>query len=141
MFKLVKKKMKKLFLFIIVLLLSFVSNAQSVLKVRTSYTAEKHTDYYGNWTEWSDWKEANILIVIDSYQHRVTIYSQTTQTFDIIEYEGESLSDRGDPITSYYCVDENGTKCRIRIVKRNNVNQIYVDYSNLILCYNLKPIN
>ena len=133
--------MKKLLLSLIVLLLSFVSNAQSVLKIRTSYTSEKHTDYYGRWTDWSDWKEANILIVVDSEQDRVTIYSQTTQTFDIIENEGESLSDRGDPTLNYYCVDENGTKCRIRIVKRTSGTQIYVDYNNLILCYNLKPIN
>lgn len=133
--------MKKLLLSLIVLLLSFVSNAQSVLKIRTSYTAEKHTDYYGNWTDWSDWKEANILIVVDSQQDRVTIYSETTQTFDIIQDEGESLSDRNDPMISYFCIDENGTKCRIRIVKRTSGTQIYVDYSNLILCYNLKAIN
>ena len=133
--------MKKIFLSLIVLLLSFISNAQSVLKIRTSHTSEKHTDYYGNWTEWSDWKEANILIVVDSQQDRITIYSETTQTFDIIQDEGESLSDRGDPTLNYYCVDENGTKCRIRIVKRTSGTQIYVDYSNLILCYNLKRIN
>jgi hypothetical protein len=141
MFKLFEKKMKKLFLSLIVLLLSFVSNAQSVLKVRTTHSCEKHTDYYGNWTDWSEWKEANILIVVDSQQDRITIYTETTQTFDIIENEGQSLSDKGDPTFNYYCVDENGTKCRIRIVKRTSGNQIYADYSNLILCFNIKNID
>jgi hypothetical protein len=130
--------MKKLFLSLIVLLLSFVSNAQSVLKIRTSHSCEKHIDYYGNWTDWSEWKEANILIVVDSQKDRITIYTETTQIFDIIENEGESLSDKGDPTFNYYCVDENGAKCRIRIVKRTTLTQIYVDYSNLILCFNIK---
>ena len=134
--------MKKLFLSLIILLLSFVSNAQSVLKLRTSHSCEKHTDYYGNWTDWSEWKAVSILIVIDGQQDRITIYSQTTQTFDIIEDEGESLSDKGDPTMNFYCVDENGTKCRIRIVKRSDsTTQIYADYNNLILCYNVKRIN
>ena len=72
----------------------------------------------------------------------VSIYSETLQTFDIIQDEGETLSDKGDPTLNYYCVDENGTKCRIRIVKRNDsTTQIYADYNNLILCYNVKRIN
>lgn len=133
--------MKKLFLSIIVLLFSFVSNAQNVLKLRTSHTSEKHTDYHGRWTDWSEWKEANILIVIDAQQERITIYSETLQTFDIIQDEGDSVSDSGDPTMNFYCVDENGTKCRIRIVKRTNATQIYVDYNNLMLCYNVKRIN
>ncbi len=134
--------MKKLFLSLIVLLLSFVSNAQSVLKLRTSHSCEKHTGYRGSWTDWSEWREVNILIVIDGQQDRITIYSETTQTFDIIEDEGESLSDKGDPTMNFYCVDENGTKCRIRIVKRSDsTTQIYADYNNLILCYNVKRIN
>lgn len=130
--------MKRLFLSLILLLLSFVSNAQSVLKLRTSHSCEKHTDYYGNWTDWSEWKEANILIVIDGQQERITIYTETIQTFDIIEDEGESLSDKGDPTMNFYCVDENGIKCRIRIVKRTTLTQIYADYNNLILCFNIK---
>jgi hypothetical protein len=131
--------MKKLFLSIILLLLSFVSNAQNILKLRTSHTCEKHTDYYGNWTDWSAWKEANILIVIDGQQERITIYTETTQTFDIIENEGQSTSDKGDPTLNYYCIDENGTRCRIRIIKRDDsTTQIYADYSNIILCFNIK---
>jgi hypothetical protein len=133
--------MKKIFLSIILLLLSFVSNAQSILKLRTSHSCEKHTDYYGNWTSWSNWKEANILIVIDGQQQRITIYTETLQTFDIIEDEGESLSDKGDPTMNFFCIDENGTKCRIRIVKRTESTQIYADYNNLILCFNVKKIN
>ncbi len=134
--------MKKLFLSIILLLLSFVSNAQTILKLRTSHTCEKHINYYGNWTDWSQWKEANILIVIDGQQERITIYTETTQTFDIIENEGQSTSDKGDPTLNYYCIDENGTRCRIRIIKRDDsTTQIYADYSNIILCFNIKKVN
>ena len=134
--------MKKVFLILILFFLSFIGNAQNILKLRTSHTSEKHTDYRGHWTDWSEWREANILIVIDAQQERITIYSETLQTFDIIQDEGETLSDKGDPTLNYYCVDENGTKCRIRIVKRNDsTTQIYADYNNLILCYNVKRIN
>jgi hypothetical protein len=132
--------MKKYILFIIVLLLSFVSNAQNVLKIRITHSCERHIDN-NNWTTWSDWKEASILVVVDGQQERITIYSKIVQTFDILEDEGQTLTDKGEPTLNFFCIDQDGTKCRIRIIKRNESTQIYVDYNNLMLCYNVKKID
>jgi hypothetical protein len=132
--------MKKLILTIAVSLIGLAASAQSILKVRAYSTTEKHAYPNGDWSEWSSWRDANILIVIDATKDRITIYSETTQTYDILADEGESLSDRGDKVRTYTCVDENGSRCQIRIVKRTNTAQIYADFSNVILCYNIKSI-
>jgi hypothetical protein len=120
--------------------MSLCATAQSILKVRAYSTAEKHTYSDGSWSDWSSWKTANILIVIDGIKERITIYSATIQVYDILVNEGESYSDRGDKTQTYSCVDENGTRCNIRFVKRSTTTQIYADFNNIILCYNIASI-
>ena len=132
--------MKKLFLTVAFGLVSLCATAQSLLKVRAYSTTEKHTYANGIWSDWSPWRDTNILIVIDAAKERITIYSETTQTYDILSDDGESLSDRGDATRTYSCVDENGARCQIRFVKRTKTTQIYADFSNVILCYNISSI-
>jgi hypothetical protein len=132
--------MKKLILAIVLSLASLCVSAQSILKVRAYSTSEKHIYSDGSWSEWAPWRDTNILIVIDAAKDRITIYSATTQTYDILTDEGESFSDRGDKTRTYMCVDENGTRCSIRFVKRTTTTQIYADFNNIILCYNITSI-
>jgi hypothetical protein len=132
--------MKKLFLSFAIGLASLATSAQSILKVRAYSTTEKHIYSDGSWSDWSPWRDTNILIVIDATKERITIYSETTQTYDIMVDEGESLSDRGDKVHAYTCVDENGSRCLVRFVKRTKTTQIYADFNNIILCYNITAI-
>ena len=132
--------MKKLILTAVLGLASLLASAQNLLKVRAYSSAEKHIYSDGSWSGWSPWKDTNILIVIDATKERITIYTATIQTYDILSDEGESFSDRGDKTRTYACVDENGSRCNIRFVKRSTTTQIYADFNNLILCYNIVTI-
>ena len=132
--------MKKLILTVALGLASLCATAQSLLKVRAYSTTEKHVYSDGSWSDWGPWSDTNILIVIDAAKDRITIYSATTQTYDILSDEGESLSDRGDKTRTYTCVDENGSRCNIRFVKRTTTMQLYADFNNVILCYNIVAI-
>lgn len=132
--------MKKLIITVALGLMSLCASAQSIVKVRAYSTTEKHVYSNGVWSDWSDWRDVNILIVIDATKERITIYSETHQTYDILTDDGESLSDRGDKTRTYTCVDENGARCQIRFVKRTTTMQIYADFSNVILCYNISSI-
>jgi hypothetical protein len=130
--------MKKL-LILLLLLINTTLFGQSVVKLRANSFCEKHT-VYGQWTEFTSWKETNILIVIDGDKQRVTVYSAQTQTYDIITNDGLSLSEFGERTQNYTCIDENGVQCRMRVIERSQSTNIIFDFANIIFCYNVHEI-
>ena len=130
--------MKKL-LILLLLLISTTSFAQSVVKLRANSFCEKHT-VNTQWTEFTSWKDTNILIVIDGDKQRITVYSAQTQTYDIITNDGLSLSEFGERTQNYTCVDENGAQCGMRVIERSQSTNIIFDFSNIIICYNVSQI-
>jgi hypothetical protein len=134
--------MKKLILSTVLgLVMSFAAVAQNVLKLRAFATTEMHKYQDGSWSSWAPWNDTDILIVIDAPANRITIYTETHQTYDILTDDGESRTDDGERVLNYTCVDENGSRCAVRLIKRSNgVSQLYADFSNVVLCYNLKVI-
>ncbi|MFI3267284.1 MAG: hypothetical protein R3Y51_01070 [Rikenellaceae bacterium] len=112
--------------------------AQSVMKFKTTDFAYKVNEGNG-WTEWSDWEESSILVVIDSNKDVITIYSEGTQEFDIYEYEGQEKSRDGGTIDTYNSVDADGVRCQIRLRDYDDSSQLYVDYSNIMYVYNIAP--
>ena len=75
----------------------------------TSFSSKGKNDY-----KWSEGKESSILITFNLDKDRITIYSKTTQIYDIAEYEGKTTDSDGDDIFSYYCVDADGNNCRVK---------------------------
>ena len=77
-------------------------------------------------------KQLNLACLsFDLNKDRITIYSDKTKVYDIAEYEGKTTDDDGDDFYSYYCVNEDGINCRVRIAKlnsQNGRNQVYVDF-------------
>jgi hypothetical protein len=132
--------MKKLFIILLLLIGNNLYSQDKPYKVRANSFCEKHLEN-DTWTEFSDWKDTNYLIVMDGNKKRVTIYTDPIQTYDIITNEGESLSDRGEKTQNYMCVDEYGVNCRMRIIDRSQSINVIIDFSNLILCYNVIEID
>jgi hypothetical protein len=133
--------MKKIYLIILFILVYGASIAQ-VLKFRSYSSSIKTKGSYG-WTKWSEPKDNNILIVFDLDKERVSIFSKEVQEYDIYKtFERETDKD-GDYIYEYACVDASGLKCHIRWVKLNSQNgriQVYVDFADVMLLYNVKSL-
>ena len=129
--------MKKLLLLFSFLMLFGVVYSSETLKMQATSLAYKSINSYGNWTEWSQWEDCNILVVIK--RDRVNIYSQTPQEYDIYYYGAEEIDRSGGKVTTYKCIDSNGSKCDMRLrIQTDGQIQLYVDYSDFMFVYNVQ---
>ena len=96
----------------------------------------------GKWDKWSKDKEAKLVISLDSQKDRIIIYSEILQLFDIIEYIDEVVS-LTDNTVSFVCKSNDGENCTISIITRKNQNnrvQLYINFDDLILNYNIENL-
>lgn len=136
--------MKKLTLSIILVLLSAFGFAQSIYKFRSTDLAYQYYDsYYGSWSSWSDWQSTSVLIVIDLYKERITIYSSELQQYDIYENYDERIDSDGDYVNEFRAIDQDGIRCGIRFITNDNTSrsQIYIDYSDMRWVYNVYSLD
>lgn len=133
--------MKKL-LILIILLVSFcmASVAHASVSKLTAYSwAYKYVVDDGQWTAWSDWEDCNILVVFNPDKDRITIYSSTTQEYDIISMDDWESDGEGGKVTEFDCVDAEGLRCGVRWrIDKDGDQQVYVDYNDFRFVYNLK---
>jgi hypothetical protein len=108
-------------------------------KFKTSGLSVMEKDGKGKWGKWSDLNLVNILVKLDTDKSRIVVYSEAIQVFEIIEYipleENEA-----DSIYSFTCKDNNGEDCTLSIItrkKQDNRKQLYINYDNRIILYNI----
>jgi hypothetical protein len=80
------------------------------------------------------------LLTIDGDNNRIKIFSKQEQVYDIIKTYESVIDDDGDKTSKWLCINEDGLKCFIRLVKLNSQegrNQIYVDFDDLMFAYNI----
>ncbi|MCE2682325.1 MAG: hypothetical protein ACK49D_07195 [Flavobacteriia bacterium] len=125
---------------ILLVALTFSSNSFSqVVKLRSTTMLFRLPTEDNDWTDWSEPEEASVLITWDTSKNRITIYSATTQEYDIADYQGKETDDDGDDFLSFYCVDGEGETCLVKLATLNSQNgrkQVYVFCDNKILLYN-----
>jgi hypothetical protein len=115
-----------------------------VYKLKSTSLSSKHKINEIKWSEWSDATETSVLITFDLTNGRITIYSKETQVYDVAEYEGKTTDKDGDDIYSYYCIDKDGSKCRVKWVKLHSQNermQMYVYYGDMSWLYNIYSLD
>ncbi len=96
----------------------------------------------GKWDKWSKDKEAKLVISLDSQKDRIIIYSEIIQLFDITEYIDEVVTPT-DNTVSFVCKSNDGENCTISIITRKNQNnrmQLYINFDDLILNYNIENL-
>lgn len=123
---------------ILLLMFSSVTFGQVYKLKTTSFTSMFKINEY-KWSEWSDWEETSVLITIDLTKERVTIYSKEIQEYDIIEYEEVTYDKEGDKTVPFICVNKDGLKCRVRLIRlysKDETTQLYVDFSDVKWAYN-----
>ena len=138
------KYFKTLVLLITFLLTISISATGQVRKFKsTSYSYMYKINEY-RWSDWSESTESSVLITLDLNNERITIYSATKQVYDIAEYEGETTDDDGDDFFSFFCVNNEGLTCRVRLAKLNSQggrNQFYIDFSDRRWVYNVYTLD
>jgi len=108
-------------------------------KFKTSGLSVMEKDQKGNWGKWSDLSLVNILVKLDTDKSRIVVYSEIIQLFEIVDYipleENET-----DSVYSFTCKDNNGEDCTLSIItrkKQDNRKQLYINYEDRIILYNI----
>jgi len=129
--------MKRFFLTLFFAVAVCLSFAQTYKYKATEVALKTYEN--GRWSKWSDWEDVNILVVINSDKDVITIYSNQTQEYDIVEYLSEEEDSDGGTQVKWLCVNEDGSRCHIRIRKQSDGQlQLYVDFSDLMFVYNIE---
>lgn len=133
--------MKKLLILLFTLFIGLEASAQ-IYTYRTTGYAYKRVNSYGNWTQWTDWMDSNMKVTINMNTDRITIYSPQTQYYRVTEYLRKFTDSSGGSQVEFSAIDEEGLRCSIRLrVEKNGNSQLYIEWSDLILCYNVRRTN
>ena len=125
---------------LIVVLFFGLQSFSQLYRFKTSSVSISSKLASGKWDKWSKDKEAKLVISLDSQKDRIIIYSEILQLFDIIEYIDEVVS-LTDNTVSFVCKSNDGENCTISIITRKNQNnrmQLYINFDDLILNYNIE---
>jgi hypothetical protein len=128
----------------IIILVAFLSlglnqaNGQ-IYNFKTSSLSVMQKDQKKNWGKWSDLNLVNILVKLDTDKSRIVVYSEVIQLFQIIEYINLEENET-DSVYSFICIDNNGLDCTLSIItrkKQGNRKQLYINYDDRIILYNI----
>ena len=117
------------------------SQSQSY-QFRTSGFSVLEKNQKGKWGEWSNLDLANLSVILDTNKHRIVVYSQEIQLYNIVEYI-EREENETDVIYSFLCKDNDGTDCKLSIITRKKQDyrkQLYINYDQRIIVYNMTNV-
>ncbi len=124
-------------IFAILFTLACSLNAQTYKFMAHSFAYKLYEN--NRWTEWSEWEESRLLIVISLDRRVINIYSEKMQEYDIIDYIGKEEDNDGGTSIKYKCVDQDGLRCHIRLRALSDGSaQLYVDFNDLMFVYGME---
>ncbi len=128
----------------IIIVLAFLGlglhqSSSQTYKFSTSSLSVLEKDQKGKWGRWSDLKLVTILVSLDTDKSRIVVNSEIIQLFEIIEYQPLEENET-DSVYSFTCKDNNGEDCTLSIItrkKQDNRKQLYINYEDRIILYNI----
>lgn len=129
----------KSYFFLIFLVIGFQDMYSQNYKFSTSGLSVLEKNEKGKWGNWSDLKLVNIVVSLDTNKSRIVIYSEVIQLFEIIEYH-PIAENATDIVYAFTCKDNDGIDCTLSIITRKNQDnrkQLYINYNNRIVLYNI----
>lgn len=127
--------MKKIILICLLVIITTISFAQVSSVVATSWCFKTPIT---EWSQFESFKNPVPIIITDDY---VSVYTKETQFYAITSTTTENTFNE-DYILSFYCNDDEGIRCQLRIVvRKDNQLQLYIDYADLNICYNISDDN
>ncbi|SFF15327.1 hypothetical protein [Flavobacterium xueshanense] len=129
----------KIYSILLFLVLGLHTSYGQSYKFKTSGFSVLEKNEKGKWGKWSDLNLVNVLVTLDTNKSRIVVYSQIIQLFEIIEYQTTEENDT-DIVYSFTCKDNEGVDCTVSIItrkKQENRKQLYINYDNRIIVYNI----
>lgn len=129
----------KTYSILLFLVLGLHSSYSQSYKFKTSGFSVLEKNEKGKWGKWSDLNLVNVLVTLDTNKSRIVVYSQIIQLFEIIEYQPTEENDT-DIVYSFTCKNNEGVDCTVSIItrkKQENRKQLYINYDNRIIVYNI----
>ncbi|WP_281337364.1 hypothetical protein [Flavobacterium eburneipallidum] len=129
----------KIFIVLTFLVLGLNQSYSQTYKFKTSGYSVMLKDQKNKWGKWSDLDLVNILVTLDTNKSRITVYSEVIQLFEIIDYIPFE-ENKTDGVYSFTCKDNNGEDCTLSIIirkKQDNRKQLYINYDNRMIVYNI----
>lgn len=131
--------MIKRYIILLFLILGVQHSYGQNYKFKTSGFSVLEKNEKGKWGKWSDLNLVNILISLDTDKSRIVVYSQIIQLFEIVEYQPIEENET-DTVYTFTCKDNEGVDCTVSIItrkKQENRKQLYINYGNRIILYNI----
>ena len=122
------------------LLFSFGTSAMQaqVKQYKATSYAYKYVTSYGYWTDWSDWINCNISVVMNLNTDRIFIYSKKTQIYVVVVAEDAYKDASGGYQVPFKVIDQDGDRGTLRLrVDPSGTIQLYVDFADIRWVYNL----
>jgi hypothetical protein len=129
----------KIILVLFFLMMGLQKSHSQTYKFITSGLSVMEKDQKGKWGKWSDLNLVTILVSLDTDKSRIIVNSEIIQLFEIIEYQPLEESET-DSVYTFTCKDNNGDDCTLSIITRKNQDnrkQLYINYDNRIIVYNI----
>lgn len=115
-----------------------ISLFAEIYKFQAQQFAYKYQYNDGSWADWSDWEKSSLLIVMNTDNDRIRIYSDSPQEYDVYNYQESYVDSDGWTTSTLNCVDADGTQCELRLrVSDDGDAQLYVDYTDVMWVYNI----
>lgn len=121
--------MRKIF----ILLLTLISITACADEIYYSNYISQKQKVDSVWTDWSDWKESYTSIVFDHMNGYITVDECIYKILDTGKYKDDNST-----TVIYLTQDANKKRVNIRLRYQNDgVKQLYIDYEDIVYCYNL----
>ena len=105
--------MKRLLLILVTAFITLSASSQ-IQQYRTQAFSYKQQNY-----DWSDWEESNMLVIFDFSTDIVTIYSPTTQYYQIISQPQSGYDSDGEGYVKFRFIDQDGDQGTLKLMIRN----------------------
>ncbi|MFG4001763.1 hypothetical protein [Flavobacterium aquidurense] len=127
------------YLIVFFLTLGLQQSYSQTYQFKTSGFSVLEKNERGKWGEWSNLDSVKLSVILDTNKHRIVVYSQEIQLFNIEDYIEREENDT-DIVYSFMCKDNDGRECKLSIITRKKQDyrkQLYINYDDHIIVYNI----
>lgn len=135
--------MKIKYLIIILLLIPILSFSQ-VSKYRADSYSMKFLNDDGSWGNWMEWMDTGVLTEFDPQLGKITFNLQPQTILDLHGDMEEEVDKEGNTVYKFSSTDQDGKDCQFEILlgkEEEKKIQFYLRYSDMIVVYNVHPLD